>query len=83
MHQLLAGAGWTSLPWLPLIRQQTLILAGDDDPVVPSINGRIMRRLLPHATLHIYHGGHVAIVTDTEELAPVVAAFLRHQHQEV
>jgi poly(3-hydroxyalkanoate) depolymerase len=81
LHQLAAGVGWTSLPWLPFIRQQTLILAGDDDPVVPSINGRIMRRLLPHATLHIYHGGHVALVTDTEEIAPMVASFLTTRHE--
>ncbi len=76
LHQLLAGAGWTSLPWLPFIRQQTLILAGDDDPIVPAINARIMFRLLPHATLHIYRGGHVALVTDTEQLAPLVTTFL-------
>jgi poly(3-hydroxyalkanoate) depolymerase len=83
LHQLLAGAGWTSLPWLPLIRQHTLILAGDDDPVVPAVNARIMRRLLPHACVHIYHGGHVAIVTDTEQVAPVVVSFLNSQkHQE-
>jgi poly(3-hydroxyalkanoate) depolymerase len=82
LHQLLAGAGWTSLPWLPLIRQQTLILAGNDDPIVPAVNARIMRRLLPHATLHIYHGGHVALVTDTEQIAPIVATFLSNHHQE-
>jgi poly(3-hydroxyalkanoate) depolymerase len=76
LHQLLAGAGWTSLPWLPFIRQPTLILAGDDDPIVPAINARIMRRLLPHAALHIYHGGHVALVTDAEQLAPLVSTFL-------
>jgi pimeloyl-ACP methyl ester carboxylesterase len=56
-----------------------LILAGDDDPVVPAINARVMRRLLPHATLHVYPGGHVALVTDTEQLAPVVNTFLTTQ----
>jgi poly(3-hydroxyalkanoate) depolymerase len=81
VHQLLAGVGWTSLPWLPFIRQETLILAGDDDPIVPAINARIMRRLLPHATLHIYRGGHVALVTDTEQIAPVVAPFLLGGHR--
>jgi poly(3-hydroxyalkanoate) depolymerase len=81
VHQLLAGVGWTSLPWLPFIRQETLILAGDDDPVVPAINARIMRRLLPHATVHIYRGGHVALVTDTDEVAPIVAAFLTKGHR--
>ncbi len=81
LHQLLAGAGWTSLPWLPFIRQPTLILAGDDDPVVPALNARIMRRLLPHASLHIYHGGHVALVTDPEQLAPHVTTFLTNRQE--
>jgi poly(3-hydroxyalkanoate) depolymerase len=76
VHQLLAGAGWVSLPWLPLIRQPTLILAGDDDPIVPALNGRIMHRLLPHAQLHIYRGGHVALVTEADQIAPLVMAFL-------
>lgn len=80
VHQLLAAAGWTSLPWLPLIRQQTLILAGDDDPIVPAINGRIMRRLLPHATLHIYCGGHVELVADAAQVAPLVSTFLTNHH---
>jgi poly(3-hydroxyalkanoate) depolymerase len=80
IHQLMAGVGWVSLPWLPFIRQQTLILAGDDDPIIPLLNGRIMHRLLPHATLHTYRGGHVALVTEADRVAPVVSAFLNN-HQ--
>ena len=80
VHQLLAGMGWVSLPWLPLIRQPTMILAGDDDPIVPAVNARIMHRLLPNAKLHIYTGGHVTLVTEPEQIAPLVAAFLHH-HQ--
>jgi poly(3-hydroxyalkanoate) depolymerase len=76
-HQLLAGVGWSSLPWLRLIRQPTLVLAGDDDPIVPTVNARILHHLLPHSRLHIYHGGHVALVTEAPALAPVVAAFVR------
>jgi poly(3-hydroxyalkanoate) depolymerase len=75
--QLLAGAGWTSLPLLPLIRQPTLILAGDDDPLIPLANARIMKSLLPHATLHVYHDGHLGLLTRADELAPRVAQFLR------
>ncbi len=81
IHQLMAGVGWVSLPWLPLVRQQTLILVGEDDPIIPLINARIMHRLLPHACLHVYEGGHVALVTEADRLAPLVAAFLNnHQH---
>ncbi len=77
LYQLAAGAGWTSLPLLPLIRQPTLLLAGDDDPIVPVVNARVMRRLLPDAELHVYHGGHLGLLTEAAELAPVVDRFLR------
>jgi poly(3-hydroxyalkanoate) depolymerase len=74
--QLLAGLGWTSLPGLPFIRQPTLILAGTDDPIIPPVNARIMARLLPDATLHMYDGGHLGLVTQAHELAPLVSDFL-------
>jgi poly(3-hydroxyalkanoate) depolymerase len=77
LYQLAAGAGWSSLPLLPFIRQPALLLAGDDDPIIPLLNARIMRRLLPHAELHVYHGGHLGLLTEAAALAPVVDRFLR------
>ena len=53
LYQLLAGTGWTSLPFLPLLRQRTLILAGDDDPLIPLANARLLRLLIPKSRLHI------------------------------
>jgi pimeloyl-ACP methyl ester carboxylesterase len=76
LYQLAAGACWTSLPFLSLIRQPTLVLTGDDDPIIPVINGRILARLIPHAELHIYHGGHVELVTEAPTLVPVITRFL-------
>ncbi|WP_256461179.1 poly(3-hydroxyalkanoate) depolymerase [Blastococcus sp. PRF04-17] len=75
-YQLAASAGWSSLPFLKLIRQPTLVVAGDDDPIVPLVNARIMSRLLPDARLYVYNGGHIALVTEPEELAPVIEEFL-------
>ena len=77
--QLLAGLGWTSLPALPLIRQPTLILAGNDDPIIPLVNARIMRALLPNATLHVYDDGHLGLLTSADELGPIVSGFLTSQ----
>jgi len=74
--QLLAGLGWSTLPALPFIRQPVLILAGDDDPLIPLANARILNRLLPNPQLHVYRGGHLAIVTESDELAPVIETFL-------
>jgi len=75
-YQLLAGVGWTSLPLLPRLRPPTLILAGDDDPVVPLVNARIMHRLIPRSQLHVYHGGHLELATDPGRLTSAVEAFL-------
>ncbi len=76
LYQLGAGAGWTSVPFLPLLRQPTLILAGDDDPLIPLVNARLLRLLIPNSRLHVYHGGHLSLVTEAADLAPVVDGFL-------
>ena len=75
-YQLLAGVGWTSLPRLRRLRPPTLILAGDDDPIIPLVNARIMHRLIPDSRLHVYHGGHLELGLGAGRLAPVVEAFL-------
>jgi poly(3-hydroxyalkanoate) depolymerase len=76
LHQLLAGSVWTSLFALPAVRQETLIVAGTDDPIIPVINAHIMRALLPHARLHLHSGGHIDLVHNAPELAPVIEDFL-------
>ena len=76
LYQLAAGLGWTSLPFLPLIRQPTLILAGDDDPIIPLVNAKIMAALLPSARLHVYADGHLGLLTRATEIAPVIGEFL-------
>jgi poly(3-hydroxyalkanoate) depolymerase len=75
-YQLAASAGWSSLPFLRLIRQPTLVVVGDDDPIIPMVNARMMARLIPNARLHVYSGGHIALITEAEELAPVIEEFL-------
>lgn len=75
-YQLAAMTGWTSLPFLRLIRQPTLVMGGDDDPIIPVANPRMQARLIPHARLHVYHGGHLGLLTEAHELAPVVEQFL-------
>lgn len=76
--QLYAITGWTSVPWLRKVRQPTLVLAGDDDPIVPVVNGRILARLIPRARLQIVPGGgHLFLLERAEEVAAIVADFLR------
>jgi poly(3-hydroxyalkanoate) depolymerase len=77
LGQMYAIAGWTSLPWLHRLRQPTLVLAGDDDPIVPLLNGRILARRIPNARLHIVHGGgHLLLLERPAEMAALVTGFL-------
>jgi pimeloyl-ACP methyl ester carboxylesterase len=75
-YQLLALAGWTSLPWLWSLKQPTLILAGRDDPIVPSVNGRLMARIMRNARLEIIDDGHLFMVTRPAETAAIIEKFL-------
>jgi len=56
--------------------RMTLILAGDDDPIIPVVNARIMHWLIRRSTLHIYHGGHLELAADAGRLAATVESFL-------
>lgn len=76
VHQLLAGSVWTSLFALPAVRQETLIVAGTDDPIIPVANAHIMNTLLPNSRLHLHSGGHIDLVHNAPELAPIIERFL-------
>jgi pimeloyl-ACP methyl ester carboxylesterase len=80
LAQLYAIAGWTSLPWLSRLRQPTLVIAGDDDPIVPLVNGRLLNRLIPDARLHIVDGGgHLFLLERPAEMADLVTRFLSEE----
>ncbi|MEO7854609.1 MAG: poly(3-hydroxyalkanoate) depolymerase [Rubrivivax sp.] len=75
-YQLLAMLGWTSLPWLWRIRQPTLVLAGNDDPLVPLVNARLHTWLLPDARLQVIDDGHLFMLTRARETARIIGDFL-------
>jgi len=74
--QLIAGFGWSSLPWLQLLAQPTLIMAGTDDPIVPVANARILAKLIPDARMVTIDDGHLFLVTSTSQSAKLVSEFL-------
>ena len=75
--QLAAAFGWSSLPWLALLRQPTLVMAGEDDPLVPLVNARILAQLIADARLVTLPDGHLFLVTSASESAALVSEFLR------
>jgi pimeloyl-ACP methyl ester carboxylesterase len=75
--QLFATLGWSSLPYLWLLRVPTLVIAGDCDPIIPAVNARILARLLPNARLHLLRGGgHLFLIVQADETAHLVHEFL-------
>ena len=83
LYQLLAMAGWTSLPWLWSLPQPTLVLMGSDDPLVPPINGRILAGLIPNAELRMIDDGHLFMVTRPAETAAIIESFLTDESRQV
>ncbi|WP_438300149.1 alpha/beta fold hydrolase [Pseudomonas sp. NMS19W] len=81
--QLAALVGWTSLHRLSRLRQRTLILAGDCDPLVRLYNAHILRRAIRGAELHVLHGeGHFFVVTRATQTADAIRDFLQQTHYE-
>lgn len=75
--QLAAIAGWSSLPFLRRLRIPTLVLTGDDDPIIRVWNGRILAGMIPGARLHVMRGsGHLFLIDDAETSAGLIRKFL-------
>ena len=75
--QLYAGQGWSSMRWLHRLPHVTLVMNGDDDPIIPLVNGRILAWRMPHARLFVVRGGgHLFLLDSSEDVAEVIAEFL-------
>ena len=77
LHQLFAISGWTSLPWLHRVTPPTLVLSGDDDPLVPILNARLLACLIARSELRIVAGGgHLWLLDHPVESSKLVEGFL-------
>ena len=74
--QLAAAVGWTSVHWLHRLQQPTLVMAGNDDPLVPLLNARVMHALIPHSEMKVFDCGHLFLVTRAKEAALAINEFL-------
>ncbi|MFT6005346.1 MAG: poly(3-hydroxyalkanoate) depolymerase [Pseudoalteromonas tetraodonis] len=76
-YQSLALLGSSNLLWLNKLKQPTLVLQGEDDPLVPKINGRVLAAMIPNAQLRLVDCGHLFLITRAEEIAGDLQKFLR------
>jgi len=75
--QLAALTGWSSHAWLAGLRQPTLVVHGDEDPLIPLLNARYLAHRIPRAALEVVRrAGHLMLYDEPERVAPPIAAFL-------
>jgi pimeloyl-ACP methyl ester carboxylesterase len=66
-----------SLPWLHTLPHRTLVLAGDDDPVLPVVNSLLLAERIPRARLLVARGeGHLLLLDPDSGVHPVIRHFL-------
>ena len=77
LSQLVALAGSPgSLQWLNAVTAPTLVVTGDDDPVMPLPNAFLLGRYLPHARVAVIPGeGHLLLMDRESGALPVIANF--------
>jgi pimeloyl-ACP methyl ester carboxylesterase len=75
--QMAALAGYSTLPFLRLLSAPTLVLSGDDDPIVPTSNATLIAARIPNATLRILPDeGHLVLMDSPRIVAPIIDEFL-------
>ena len=52
------------------------IMAGDDDPLIPLINARLMRSLIPNSELQVFDCGHMFLLTRRDASVAAIREFL-------
>nr|WP_126175440.1 alpha/beta hydrolase [Tsuneonella rigui] len=80
LYQLIAMLGWTSAPALPFLRKPTLIMMGDEDAIVPLVNGRFLHALIPGSELEVFEGGgHLFLLSHREQSVASIREFLNRE----
>jgi len=75
--QILGGATWSSRGFLSRIPHKTLVISGDDDPLIPLVNARYLAGQIPNATLEIVErAGHLMLCDDASHLAGRIRKFV-------
>ncbi|HVS44385.1 MAG TPA: alpha/beta fold hydrolase, partial [Candidatus Dormibacteraeota bacterium] len=63
--------------WLHTLRLPVLVLSGDDDPIVPVRNARLLASRIPDARLEMIRGGgHLFLLDSLDVAAPLIRGFL-------
>jgi poly(3-hydroxyoctanoate) depolymerase len=72
-----------SLPWLHELTHPTLVVTGDDDPVMPLANALLLAHKLPEARVLVAPGeGHLLLLDPDSRALPAIRDFVCHDEPE-
>jgi len=76
LYQLMAMAGYSTIPFIRGIKAKSLVIMGENDHIVPVVNGKILKKLLPRAKLRVIEGaGHLFLLTRRDETIQIIRNF--------
>jgi len=80
LYQLTAMMGYSTLTFIRRIKCKSLVIMGDQDQIVPLVNGRFLNYMLPRSRLKIIKGaGHLFLLTRREETIQIIRDFFGEQ----
>jgi len=83
LYQLLGMLGWKSVPALPFIKTETLLMMGQEDAIVPPLDGDMLKVLIPGSRLEMFEeGGHLFMLTHKDRTAALLREFLSEPQAE-
>jgi pimeloyl-ACP methyl ester carboxylesterase len=81
--QLMAAWSWSSLPWLHLLAQPTLVVTGAQDRLLPAVNSTLITSRIQHARMLAIDGwGHYVLLDRQSGAGRAIAGFLSAPHPE-
>lgn len=76
-YQLAAFATWTSLPFLPLLSLPVMVMADEEDQLVPPSNAHFLHNAIPHSRLEMFQGGgHLFMLSQQARFVEKLRSFL-------
>lgn len=75
--QIFGGAMWSSCCFLHEIPHETLVLSGDDDPLIPVVNAKFLASRIPNARLELVErAGHLFLCDDARRMSERIRRFI-------
>lgn len=83
IYQLMAIQGWSSVHRLYRLNAPTLVMGGDDDPLIPLVNIKLLQWLIPKSYIHVVRGGgHLFLLARANECSAIVKRFLNERRHD-